>query len=210
MGTHWKQQKNKKISCGRLYTFDQSFCQEWHRNAFWPPFYGKLPIGNRSYAILDSGFVTSNTLPWVLQTLAGWQLIPCPIAHHKRKTVKENEQHNVSECLQFHSLREREGRSEQPECTKTQVHLWLLLSMPKHPLCPSQKPQRYDKVCRIPVHREENVAANIVLAQKECAETTCTFIGKILLCCRNRKRGFYLVGSWDLHNFHFFVEGLTF
>ncbi len=52
--------------------------------------------------------------------------------------------------------------------------------MPKHPLCPSQKPERHDKVSRIPVDREENVAANIVLAQKECAETTCTFLAK---CC---------------------------
>jgi hypothetical protein len=52
--------------------------------------------------------------------------------------------------------------------------------MPKHPLCPSQKPQRYDKVSRIPVDRGENVAANIGLAQKECAETTCSFLAK---CC---------------------------
>ncbi len=53
--------------------------------------------------------------------------------------------------------------------------------MPKHPLCPSQKPQRYDKVSGIPVDREEDVAANIVLAQKECADTTCTFFAKG--CC---------------------------
>jgi hypothetical protein len=52
--------------------------------------------------------------------------------------------------------------------------------MPKHPLCPSRKPQRYDKVYRIPVDREENVAANIVVAQKECAETTGTFLAN---CC---------------------------
>ncbi len=85
----------------------------------------------------------------------------------------------MSQNVHSSEAQEREERSEQLECTKTQVHLWLLLSMPKHPLCPSQKPQRFDKVCRI--HREENVAANIVLAQKECAETTCTFLAK---CCR--------------------------
>jgi hypothetical protein len=32
----------------------------------------------------------------------------------------------------------------------------------------------------IPVDREENVAATIVVAQKEWAETTCTFLAK---CC---------------------------
>jgi hypothetical protein len=44
----------------------------------------------------------------------------------------------------------------------------------------------------IPVDREENVAANIVVAQKEWAETTCTFIGKMLLSCLKGKRGLIL------------------
>jgi hypothetical protein len=39
---------------------------------------------------------------------------------------------------------------------------------------------------------EENVAADIVVAQKEWAETTCTFIGKMLVCCLKRKRGLIL------------------
>ncbi len=132
-------------------------------------------IGNPSYAIQESGFVTSNTLPLVapnsLRMAADSLSYPTP----QKENSERKWTHNVSECLQFHRPREREQRSEQLECKKTQVHLWLLLSMPKHPLCPSQKPQRYDKVSRIPVDREENVAANIVLAQKDCAQTTCTF-----------------------------------
>jgi hypothetical protein len=66
MGTHWKQQKNKKNSCGHLYRTHliRVFAKN-DTNAFWPPFYGKLQIGNPSYAIPDSGFVTSNTLPLV-------------------------------------------------------------------------------------------------------------------------------------------------
>jgi hypothetical protein len=62
----------------------------------------------------------------------------------------------------------------------------------------------------IPVDREENVAANIVVAQKEWAETTCTFYWQNVVVLSQGKERTYLVGSWDLHNIHFFYEGLTF
>ncbi len=60
--------------------------------------------------------------------------------------MKENEPHNVSECLQFHSPREWEERSEQRECKKNSSASMIITVHAQTPFVPIKETTKVDKV----------------------------------------------------------------